>query len=177
MGFEMNAYTEYIENEQHYEKVLMKSLQVRRQLWIGTSDIKDLHVKRSRDVIPFLSELAILLKKGIEVRLIHAKEPGEYFRKDFDKHPILSTQLERMLCPRAHFKLFIFDMSEVYIGSANLTGAGVGMKSKYTRNFETGILTSVPELVQKAVHQYDKVWIGLECETCKRKDFCGDPLR
>jgi hypothetical protein len=30
----------------------------------------------------------------------------------------------------------IFDLETAYIGSANLTGAGMGMKGEHTRNFE-----------------------------------------
>lgn len=33
-------------------------------------------------------------------------------------------------------------MDTAYIGSANLTGAGIGMKSAQRRNFEAGILTN-----------------------------------
>ena len=40
----------------------------------------------------------------------------------------LFTGLERALCPRVHFKIFVFDRMEAYIGSANLEGAGMGMK-------------------------------------------------
>lgn len=68
--------------------------------------------------------------------LIHAKEPGQIFREEFDRYPILSKRLESALCPRIHFKMMIFDLDEVYVGSANLTGAGIGMKSAKTRNFE-----------------------------------------
>ena len=45
---------------------------VKRSLWIGTSDIKDLYVEDRH----FLGVLADLIKKGRGVRLIHAKEPG-----------------------------------------------------------------------------------------------------
>lgn len=46
--------------------------------------IKDLYVGER----PFLGVLADLLKKGREVRLVHAKEPGPNFRQDFDRYPI-----------------------------------------------------------------------------------------
>ena len=65
--------------------------------------------------------VAELLKRGVDVMLIHAKEPGPNFREDFARFPILFTKLRRVLCPRVHFKILIFDTSVVYIGSANLT--------------------------------------------------------
>ena len=55
--------------------------------------------------------------------------------------------MERVLCPRVHFKILIFDLELAYIGSANLTGAAFGMKGKDHRNFEVGILTSEADLM------------------------------
>ena len=149
---------------------------------------------------PFLALVSQLIRRGVEVRLIHAKEPGPNFREDFDKYPILYDRLERVLCPRVHFKIIVFDCKEVYVGSANLTGAGIGMKAETTRNFEAGILTDDPEIVEQAmngrsserqpsllkdvrvvrdedeVNQFDNVWIGKHCKSCKRRDFCPYPI-
>ena len=166
----------YISNSTHYQEVLSRVKSVKRSLWIGTADIKDLYVEVDNDIKPFLALLAQLIRRGVEVRLIHAKEPGPNFREDFDKYPVLYDRLERVLCPRVHFKMFVFDCKEVYIGSANLTGAGIGMKAETTRNFEAGILTDDPEIVEKALNQFDEVWIGKQCKTCKRKDICIDPI-
>ena len=110
----------------------------------------------------------------MEVRLLHAKEPGENFRQDFDRFPSLWSRLERRLCPRVHFKIMIFDCTTAYIGSANLTGAGMGMKGGGGRNFEAGILTDDPVLVDAAADHLDSVWQGLRCGACTRKAFCGD---
>lgn len=172
----MSSFTQYIADEQHYTEVISRIATVRKTLWIGTADIKDLYVKQGSVTIPLLGQLAGLLKRGIEVRLIHAKEPGPNFREDFDRYPILATCLERVLCPRVHFKLLIFDLETAYIGSANLTGAGIGMKGKSTRNFEAGILTNDPQLVESAINQFDNVWIGRHCKGCNRKKWCGDPV-
>ena len=165
-----------ITDSAHYTEVLARVPKVKRSLWIGTADIKDLYVKVGSQTKPFLSVLAQLIKKGVEVRLIHAKEPGPAFREDFDKYPALFDGLERALCPRVHFKILVFDNQVAYIGSANLTGAGIGMKGDGTRNFEAGILTDNPELVEQAMNQFDAVWIGKHCKSCKRKAFCGDPI-
>ncbi len=166
----------YISDSDHYIDVLARCSQVKHDLWIGTADLKDLYVEGGRDVVPFLSVLDKLLKRGVEVRLLHAKEPGGNFREDFDKYPGLWTKLERRLCPRVHFKIMIFDCSVAYIGSANLTGAGIGMKGEGNRNFEAGILTDEPQLVDAAADHLASVWQGLHCKTCKRKDFCGDRI-
>ena len=168
--------TSYISNSDHYDRVLEKAREVRKLLWIGTADIKDLHVRRGKRSEPFLAVLAELLLRGVEVRLIHAKEPGPNFRKDFDVYPVLAERLERVLCPRVHFKLMIFDLEAAYVGSANLTGAGMGMKSELKRNFEAGVLTTEPGLVEDAIRQFDEVWMGKFCAKCGRKTFCGDRI-
>ena len=120
--------------------------------------------------------LSELIGKGVNVRLIHAKEPGPAFREDFDKYRNLAAGLERALCPRVHFKIIVIDCKTCYVGSANLTGAGMGMKSPNRRNFEAGILTDEPELVEAAMEEFDKVWRGEMCKKCQRKQYCGDPI-
>ena len=166
----------YISNSTHYKHVLSRVQSVKHMLWIGTADIKDLYVEVGNEKKPFLALIAQLIRRGVEVRLIHAKEPGQNFREDFDKYPVLYDRLERVLCPRVHFKIIVFDGKEVYVGSANLTGAGIGMKADTTRNFEAGILTDDQEIVEKAMNQFDEVWMGKQCKTCKRREYCSDPI-
>ena len=166
----------FISGTEHYNKVLARVATVKRMLWIGTADIKDLYVKVGSTTQPFLAILSLLIRRGVEVRLIHAKEPGPNFRKDFDKYPVLHDRLERVLCPRVHFKMLVFDGKEVYVGSANLTGAGIGMKGGDKRNFEAGIQTDEPEIVGQVMNQFDEVWMGKYCKSCKRRDFCTDPI-
>ena len=168
--------TNYIANSDHYNDVLSRVQSVKHMLWIGTADIKDLYVNVGKEKKPFLALIAMLIRRGVEVRLIHAKEPGPNFREDFDKYPVLYDRLERVLCPRVHFKMMVFDGKEVYVGSANLTGAGIGMKGEDKRNFEAGILTDEPEIVEQSMNQFDEVWMGKHCRTCKRREYCADPI-
>ncbi|MDE5550874.1 MAG: phospholipase [Bacteroidaceae bacterium] len=166
----------FISNSGHYKEVISAIKNVKRTLWIGTADIKDLYVELGKEKKPFLALVAQLIRKGVDVRLIHAKEPGPAFREDFDKYPVLYDRLERVLCPRVHFKIIVLDCQMVYIGSANLTGAGIGMKAETTRNFEAGVFTDEPELVESAMNLFDDVWIGKMCQKCKRKEYCTDPI-
>ena len=84
----------YIADTEHYHQVMTRMCNARRLLWIATADLKDLYVllddaksSTHNHAIPFLHVLRDLLKKGVEVRLLHAKEPGTAFREDFDKYP------------------------------------------------------------------------------------------
>ena len=122
--------------------------EARRFLWIFTADLKDLFAEHETGAfVPFLQMLAGKLREGVEIRLVHAKEPGPRFREDFDKFPefIESDAFERILCPRMHMKVVIADGRKAYVGSANLTGAGMGAKSETRRNFEAGFVTEDEE--------------------------------
>lgn len=167
----------FISDTEHYDIVLNLVAQARRSVWLGTADIKDLYVRQGERSKPFLGVLAGLIKNGVNIRLLHAKEPGQPFRDDFDRYPLLAQYLERAMCPRVHFKIILIDSVLCYLGSANLTGAGMGMKSPHRRNFEAGILTDEAGLVNAAREEFDKVWRGSECQKCQRKQFCQDPIQ
>ncbi|MBR5549492.1 MAG: phospholipase D family protein [Kiritimatiellae bacterium] len=196
--------TQFLSSREIYESVICGIVpQVRERLWIATADIKDMYVDTGgRDMVPFLEVLDGMVKCGIEVRLIHAKDPGPNWRDDFDRYPTLWTAMERMLCPRVHFKCIIVDGVKAYFGSANLTGAGMGAKSERKRNFENGVLTDDPALVNTLVEQFDSVWrnapvpqasgsptsvarsfakqsrkrVRAFCRDCGRREHCTDPV-
>ncbi len=166
----------FITNEQLYKQVIEPVSHANSFVWIGTADIKDLHVHHQGAVKSFLSVLDSLIKRKVAIRLLHAKEPGPNFRKSFDKYPLLWDSMERQLCPRVHFKHIIIDGKFAYSGSANLTGAGLGIKGENTRNFESGFITDNPKIVESVMNQFDEVWRGRFCKSCMRRDFCGDPI-
>ena len=153
---------QFITNREIYEKVICGLVpQARKRLWIATADIKDMYVAAfGGEMVPFLGLLDRLLVRGVDIRLIHAKEPGPNFREDFDRYPRLWNQMERVLCPRVHFKCIIADGAKAYFGSANLTGAGLGPKADSRRNFENGLLTDEPSIVEPLCEQFDSAWRG-----------------
>ena len=51
---------QYIADEAHFKEVIARVPKVKRSLWIGTADIKDLYVEER----PFLGLIADLIKKG-----------------------------------------------------------------------------------------------------------------
>lgn len=172
--------TELLLNEAAYEKVIQEVVPAaNRFVWIATSDLKDLHVEKTKGkFVPFLAVLADLINDGVEVRLIHAKEPGPRFRRDFDRYPELihSGRFERVLCPRMHAKVILVDGRSAYLGSANLTGAGIGSKSVNRRNFEAGVFTTDPGMINELCQFYDDFWIGNRCQRCGLRDDCPDPI-
>jgi phosphatidylserine/phosphatidylglycerophosphate/cardiolipin synthase-like enzyme len=167
---------EFIADRKIYERVIQETVPTaKRFLWLATADLKDLHVHRGQSMVPFLAVLSELIADGVSVRLLHAKEPGPAFRRDFDLYPNLVDGLERMLCPRVHFKSVVVDGRVAYSGSANLTGAGMGAKSSRRRNFEAGFLSESPDVINVIMEQFDRIWMGAECEACDRRKYCADP--
>ena len=79
----------FITNEQLYKEAIEPVAGAKSFVWIGTSDMKDLHVHTRGSMNSFLSVLDALVRKKVAVRLLHAKEPGPNFRKTFDKYPML----------------------------------------------------------------------------------------
>jgi phosphatidylserine/phosphatidylglycerophosphate/cardiolipin synthase-like enzyme len=168
-------YTRFITDKEIYQQVILDAIPSAKEfVWIATADLKDLYVSRGKKMRPFLGTISELLESGVLVRLIHAKEPGPAFREDFDRYPNLIESLERMLCPRVHFKSVVVDGKIAYTGSANLTGAGMGAKGEHRRNFEAGILTTDPAFMRPIMEQFDGVWMGARCVKCQRKKFCAD---
>ena len=66
----------FITDRDIYEKVILGRIgKTHKFLWIATSDLKDLHVDKAGRMVPFLEVLSDLVKRHVEIRLLHAKEP------------------------------------------------------------------------------------------------------
>ena len=166
---------QFIKNRQIYDKTIIDKVPEANQfLWLSTANIKNMYVEKYSRFVPFLEIISDLIKDNVNVRLIHAQEPGPNFKEEFDKYPALINGLERMLCKRIHFKTVIIDGEFIYLGSANLTGAGMGAKNKDRRNFENGIITTKKAIIDQVIDQFDKIWMGKKCENCDRKEYCSE---
>ena len=167
-------------NHETYDTVLKEIVPAARKfLWIFTADLKDLFVESTGGrFVPFLEVLAAKLRDGVEVRLVHAKEPGPRFREDFDRYAefVESDLFERLLCPRMHMKLVIADGRSAYVGSANLTGAGMGAKGDHRRNFEAGFITEDATHIKQLMAFTDQFFVGDFCTKCQRRDVCPEPI-
>ena len=150
----------------------------RRFLWIVTADIKDLYVDHEGRFEPLLALLADRVEHGVAVRLIHAKEPGPRFREDFDRFDVLidNELFERLLCPRVHTKAIVIDGRVAFVGSANLTGAGMGAKHEDKRNFEAGFAFDDPGDIAELMGWIDELYLGEWCHRCRRRAYCPDPI-
>src|SRR5438067_5294164 len=160
-------------SELYREVVLGKLAHARESVFIATANVKDMHVE-GRSITALFSELA---GRGVELRILHAELPSRPFRRSFDRRRrLVSGGLDLKICPRVHFKAVLVDGAWVYLGSANLTGAGLGAKADGRRNFELGFCTEDFETIDRVTALFQSVWTGAECGACKLRDVCPDPL-
>ena len=142
---------------------------------IATADLKATLMpesgRRAASIIEALRELAA---KGVEIRVLHSGVPSAPTLRLLKRKLPPTLALRR--CPRVHAKLVVVDSARLYVGSANLTGAGLGAKSEDRRNFEIGVWTANTACIESALDYFNAIWEGHRCETCKRRDICPVPL-
>ncbi len=165
-------------NQDLYQAVVLDKLQnARESVWIATANVKAMFVEQGGAFVSVVEVFSQLAKKGVELKLLHAELPSRPFRAAFDKKKALvAGGLELKICPRVHLKAVLIDGAWLYLGSANLTGAGLGAKAATRRNFEVGLVTEDFELIDRVTAQLEAIWSGAECRTCALRSMCPDPI-
>ncbi|HEX8701782.1 MAG TPA: phospholipase D family protein [Myxococcaceae bacterium] len=159
------------------EVVLGKLAQARESVWIATANVKAMFVEHKEQFVPVLEVFDRLAARGVELRLLHAELPSRPFRAAFDaRSRLVKGGLDLKVCPRVHFKTVVVDGAWAYVGSANLTGAGLGAKGDDTRNFELGFVTEDFDVIDRVTALYQAVWGGAECRGCRLRSICPDPI-
>jgi phosphatidylserine/phosphatidylglycerophosphate/cardiolipin synthase-like enzyme len=167
-----------LEGSKLYRTVVQQRMvNARESLWVSTANVKAMMVELSPgDFRPVVDLFAQLVRRGVDVRVLHAELPSRPFRAAFDKHAVLSQRMSLKICPRVHFKCVLIDGAWLYLGSANLTGAGLGAKHDDNRNFELGFVTEDFETIDAVSALYRRVWEGSPCRTCRLYSKCPDPI-
>ena len=126
---------DFLQGRELYETVVLERMaKARESVWISTANVKAMYVEQNGDHRSVLELFATLAKRGVELRLLHAELPSRPFREEFDaKASLVRGGLQLKICPRVHFKTVLVDGAWIYLGSANLTGAGLGAKGDTKR--------------------------------------------
>jgi len=177
---------ELIRDRAHYSEVVMGAIaRAKVSVWIATANVKGLRVEaplgtRARARRAYVSVLEVfdsLATRGVELRMLHAGVPSRAFREDLRAQKrLLAGGLEMRRCPRVHLKMIAVDGAELYLGSANFTGAGLGAKGEHRRNFEAGVLTDDDVLLDEMQAAFDAIWSGRECRGCALRAVCPAPI-
>lgn len=169
---------ELVSGEDLYRRVVLeKLLDARESVLISTANVKAMMLELNGVFRPVADAFSTLAKRGVSVRVLHAELPSRPFREAFDRHQeLVRGAMTLKLCPRVHFKAVLVDGAWLYLGSANLTGAGLGAKHKDSRNFELGLVTEDFDTIDRVSALFESVWGGAECRTCRHHDVCPDPI-
>ena len=168
---------ELVVDAEHFHRIVREGiLHAKVSVAIATADFKAMLVPtgHSRQAVSIVEHMRRLADKGVEIRLLHAGVPSGPALMELKRK--LPGNLVIRRCPRLHAKAVIIDCARMYLGSANLTGAGLGAKGDGKRNFEWGIWTQSPGLIDSVQEQFDALWEGRRCTSCKRKEVCPVPL-
>ena len=175
----MKANLTYLENEELYDHAILQGLlKAKNSAWIATANLKDIQIQVGSKYQSIVKTLAALSGRGMQIRLLHSGVPSENFMEGLKKYAFKFQKgnFKMKRCPRVHFKAIIMDQSKLYIGSANLTGAGIGAKKDTRRNFELGFISDEKNLIVKVSSFFNVVWSGRMCDGCGRKKHCPVPL-
>lgn len=168
---------ELVADEQHFQRVVLEGiLEAQVSLEIATADFKAMLVPAGRGkTAPSIVEvLRKLATKGVEIRLLHAGTPSSAALAELKRD--LPERLTIRRCPRLHAKAVVVDCRRMYLGSANLTGAGLGAKAEGKRNIELGIWTESAGLIDGVLEHFNALWEGRRCADCRRTEVCPVPL-
>jgi len=170
---------ELVVDGEHFQRIVLEGICTAKvSVDIATADFKAMLVpavsgrgRRAESIVTVLRKLA---ERGVEIRLLHAGVPSSAALIELKKG--LPANLIIRRCPRLHAKTVIIDARAMYLGSANLTGAGLGAKADGRRNFEWGVWTSAAAMIESMLDEFNALWVGQQCEGCKRREVCPVPL-
>lgn len=177
----------------HYDQIVGRIRTAKVSVWLATANLKTMLVEaplgttaRARGrYVSFFEVLRDLARNGVDVSVLHASAPSGPLARELARlapakrgraRAEASGTVKMRRCPRVHLKMIVVDGRFLYLGSANLTGAGLGAKGEGRRNFELGIVTDDEAMLDATQARFDALWRGRECKGCKLRPVCPAPL-
>ena len=173
--------TRLIINAQHYEEVIQRVCTANSSIKIMTADFKRFNLKPTdnqgkdyKDGTPFIKYLMGKAIQGVSVQIISSRPSTNFMEewKAYYQQMNNPSLFEFKFCIRNHIKAIIIDERLAYIGSANITPAGIGQGIFTPGNFEAGILTEDPEVISSLKELFSQIWDEHTCVDCHRKEKC-----
>lgn len=152
-------------NENHYHEVIERICEAKTSIKIMTANFKRFRLKPTEDQgenyndgTPFIKYLMEKAVQGVSVQII-CSNPSESFTEEWQEYyrELGSPDLfENLFSDRNHAKVYIIDDKIAYIGSANVTKAG--LRQLTPANYEAGILTKDPGVISSIKEFFSMVW-------------------
>ena len=143
-------------------------MKAQESIIIGTYNLQNIKIQQ-RNRNTSLSEVLIQkAKRNVKILIcLAAFMRKSRFINTLRTHPVAHThKLAIRFCRRMHFKTIIVDLKYAYIGTANISGAGIGLKSQQRRNFELGFVTRDIELIADVGTTFMEIFNGKYCDKC-----------
>lgn len=174
--------TRLITNESHYQEIIERICAAKLSIKIMTANFKRFRLKPTNnqgkdynDGTPFVKHLMAKAVQGVSVQIICSKPSSTFTEEWTEYYRQMNPDLfEYKFCERNHSKIVIIDDKLVYVGSANITPAGLGQGIFTPGNFEAGILTDNPEVVSSVKSLFSMIWDGEYCKNCHRAKQCSE---
>lgn len=170
------TYTRFISDREHYDFLIENIRKASCSVHISTANLKrfsigETEAKASSE--SFIDILEELVSRGVEIRIM-CSSPSSGFLNEMGKHEMLmnNSSFHFKTCMKCHMKLVIIDGQVLYVGSANITAAGMGPRIDSRRNFEAGIITSETNLVKQGIDIFEGAWSKKRCKKCYYKTKC-----
>lgn len=161
----LSSSTRLVTNQEHYDKVVKIICGAKSSIKIMTANFKRFRLKPTakqgeyyNDGTPFIEYLMNKAVHGVAVQII-CSNPSYSFTKEWqDYYQQMGNPdlFEYKFSDRNHAKVYIIDDEIAYIGSANVTKAGI--RQLTPGNYEAGILTDDPELVSSVKEFFSMIW-------------------
>ena len=178
---QLSCKTRFIINENHYKDVLENICAAKESIKIMTANFKRFRLKPSdnqgkdyNDGTPFIKKLMEKAVQGVSVQII-CSNPSLSFTEEWQEYYRQMGEpdlFEYMFCDRNHAKVAIIDDKVAYVGSANVTPAGLGQGVFTPGNFEAGLLTEDCEIISSIKEFFSMVWDDNCCGNCHRAEKC-----
>ncbi|MGC9779587.1 MAG: phospholipase D family protein [Candidatus Heimdallarchaeota archaeon] len=149
-------------------------MKAKKRIWFTSAKVTDFMIPnpKTKEAFQFSQRLYQLAKRGIKIKFILAPKERE---KNFYQKLKDVENIEFAFCYNMHMKVILIDSTWLYFGSANLTGAGLGSRTRDGRNnFEIGTITIDQKAIEPVELLLQDIWIGSKCENCfqKQKGYC-----
>ncbi len=166
--------------ENFYQEVIKRICTAKSSIQIMTGDFKRFNLKPTKrqgknynDGTPFIKFLKEKAEQGVSVEIVCSKpSPNVIEEWNSCSRKLKSGVFNMSCCIRNHAKVVIIDDKIAYVGSANLTPAGLGQPYDSPGNFEVGFITKDPNAIHSLSEFFYKVVDADLCPGCHRANNC-----
>ncbi len=155
-------------------------LKAQKYVWISGAKVGDFIVvnEHTKEAEQLTKKVYQMTQRGVKFKFIlapHEKTKAYKNTQTFYQKLQGVDNIEFAFCYNMHMKVILVDGTWMYFGSANLTGAGIGSRTrKGKNNFEIGTITIDQRAIEPIEVQLQDIWNGSECIGCyqKQKGYC-----